>query len=149
MILVSACLVGEKCKYSGASNDSPAVRRFLEGRDYIAFCPELLGGLGVPRPPVELDENGAAWNRDGENVSQAFALGAQRSLRLCEEYQPELLILKDGSPSCGVNYIYDGSFSHQTIPGLGLTARLLREHGYALISEADLEDPTGATETKL
>lgn len=138
MILVSACLVGAKCKYSGVSNDSAAVRRFLEGRDYIAFCPELLGGLSVPRPPVELDESGNAWNREGENVSQEFALGARRALELCERYQPKLVILKDGSPSCGVHYIYDGSFTHQTIPGQGLTARLLREHGYVLISEADL-----------
>jgi|WetSurMetagenome_2_1015567.scaffolds.fasta_scaffold593415_1 uncharacterized protein YbbK (DUF523 family) len=148
MILVSACLIGEPCKYSGVSNDCETVHHFLAGRDYIAFCPELLGGLSVPRPPAELGQQGKVWNREGQDVSAAFAAGAAGSLSLAEANQAELVILKDGSPSCGVHYIYDGTFTHHTIPGMGITARLLREHGFAVISEADLPDANGGAEDK-
>jgi uncharacterized protein YbbK (DUF523 family) len=138
MILVSACLIGENCKYHGGNNENKKVDQFLEGKTCLPFCPELLGGLPVPREPVEIMADGKAINKIGEDVSAAFAKGAAESLRLCQDHQADLVVLKDGSPSCGVHYIYDGTFSNKTIPGMGKTARLLQKNGYKIISENDL-----------
>lgn len=138
MILVSGCLVGENCKYHGGHNDCKKIHDFLRGEEYQTFCPELLGGLSVPRDPVEIMADGRAVNKSGEDVSEEFALGAAASLQLCRDNHPEMVILKDGSPSCGVHYIYDGTFTHKTIPGMGKTARLLKENGIKIISEDDL-----------
>jgi len=138
MILVSACLLGENCKYHGGNNDNETVRAFLKGKDYLAFCPEMLGGLPVPRDPVEIMKDGKTVNKSGADVSEAFAIGADKSLQLCKENNIDLVILKDGSPSCGVHYIYDGTFSGKTIPGMGKTARLLKDNGMQIISENDL-----------
>lgn len=137
MILVSACLMGKNCKYSGVSNDNAKVHDFLQGKEYIMFCPEMLGNLPVPRQPVEIIEN-RAKNSAGQDKTQEFSQGATLSLQLCEKYQPELIILKESSPSCGVHKIYDGTFSHTTVKGSGFTASLLKKMGYTVISEEDL-----------
>ena len=138
MILVSACLMGENSKYHGGNNDCPKVHEFLEGKEYLPFCPETMGGLAVPREPVEIITDGKAINKIGEDVSAAFARGAAASLALATDNQVDLAILKDGSPSCGVHYIYDGTFTHKTIPGRGKTAGLLIENGIKVVSEEDL-----------
>ena len=138
MILVSACLLGENCKYSGGNNFNYKVRDFLTDKEYAVFCPECLGGLPVPRKPIELAANGQAINQDGEDKSDQMQKGAKESLLLCKKLAPELIILKEGSPSCGVHWIYDGSFCHQKIPGQGITAKLLTKNGYKVISEDDI-----------
>ncbi len=147
MILVSGCLVGENCKYHGGSNDHPAVRQYLQGKEYLTVCPELLGGLPVPRPPVELQGGGgkAFWQgqaramaKDGQDCSAQFAAGANAVLQLCLEQQVQLVILKEASPSCGSSQIYDGSFCGGKIPGQGVCAALLQANGITVISEDQL-----------
>ena len=137
MILVSACLLGENCKYNGGNNDNLNVKIFLHDKEYRAFCPEIAGGLDCPRPPCERCR-GRVINSEGKDVTQAFLDGANKALALCRETGVDLAVLKEGSPSCGVNWIYDGSFTHARIPGQGVTAQLLREQGIKCISEEDI-----------
>lgn len=137
MILVSACLLGENCKYSGGNNRREAVCRFLEGKEYVPFCPEQAGGLSTPRLPSECRQDRVVSSA-GEDVTEAFRLGAERALKICLENEVSLAILKQGSPSCGSRYIYDGTFSGQKIPGMGVAARLLRENGIPVIGEEDI-----------
>ncbi len=139
MILVSACLLGENCKYSGGNNRHEAVCRFLEGKEYVSFCPEQAGGLPTPRQPSECRED-RVFSRDGEDVTEAFSLGAERAWTLCRERQVTMAILKEGSPSCGSRYIYDGSFSGRKIPGKGVTARILEERGIPVVGEDKIND---------
>ena len=137
MILVSACLLGKNCKYTGGNNRNGAVIAFLEGKEYIPFCPEQAGGLPTPRLPSEIRGDGVV-NSQGEDVTAAFLLGAARALEVCEASGADLAILKEGSPSCGVHLVYDGTFSGRKIDGMGMTARRLREAGIAVMSENDI-----------
>ena len=137
MILVSACLLGENCKYSGGNNRREDVCRFLEGKDYVAFCPEQAGGLPTPRLPSER-RGDRVVSSAGEDVTEAFLLGAERTLELCRRENVNFAVLKQGSPSCGSRYIYDGSFSGVKIPGEGVTAKLLRANEIQVISEEDI-----------
>ncbi len=135
-ILVSACLLGENCKYSGGNNLNPELIRLLSGHEVIPVCPEVLGGLPVPRVPAEI-VNGTVINRDGESVDEAFRKGAERALEIAEKERPECIVLQSRSPSCGVKEIYDGSFSGKKIPGMGIFAKPAREHGFRVM---DMED---------
>ena len=137
-ILVSACLLGQKCKYNGGDNYSEAVARFIRGHEVISVCPELAGGLSVPRSPCEI-VGGVVMNADGENVDQAFRSGAAACLVLAEEQQIDLAVLQSRSPSCGVNRIYDGTFSGNLIEGSGVFASLLRENGFRVLDAEELE----------
>ena len=122
-IMVSACLLGENCKYNGGSNRSEALLRKLAGHEIIPVCPEVAGGLPTPRIPAEI-VRGTVRNREGQNVDAAFRAGARAVLELAQREQPDLLILKSRSPSCGVHEIYDGTFSGKLIPGRGVFAEL-------------------------
>lgn len=135
-ILVSACLLGENCKYSGGNNDSEKVHTFLKGHEIIPVCPEVLGGLSVPRFPAEI-VNGVVTNDHGISVDDEFRKGAEIALQIALTQGAELAILQSRSPSCGVKEIYDGTFSRRKIPGMGVFAALLKENGIPLI---DLED---------
>lgn len=135
-ILVSACLLGKNCKYNGGNNDSEKVHRFLEGHEVIPVCPEVLGGLPVPRYPAEI-VNGIVTNDHGVSVDAEFRKGAEIALQIALEQGAELAILQSRSPSCGVKEIYDGTFSKRKIPGMGVFAALLAENGIRMI---DLED---------
>lgn len=137
MILVSACLLGENCKYSGGNNRREEICRFLEGKDYIPFCPEQAGGLPTPRPPCEC-RDGRVVSSAGEDVTRAFLRGAERAMEVCRDHGVTLAILKQGSPSCGSRYIYDGTFSGKKIPGQGVTAQLLEEQGIPVIGEEEI-----------
>ncbi len=140
MYIVSACLVGQNCKYHGGNNRNEAVLRFLEGKRWIALCPEELGGLLTPREPCER-LGGRVLNRLGEDVTEAFLQGAARALALARERGEAIegAILKEQSPSCGIHRIYDGSFQGGKIPGEGCFAALLRQEGIPLFSEEDIE----------
>ena len=138
MIIVSACLIGKNCKYNGGNNYNQAVIDYLSDKEYIAFCPEVEAGLPTPRPPVELQEN-KAINAEGQDVTSSFSKGAQKALLLCLDKNIDTAILKEQSPSCGVNKIYDGSFNGIKIAGKGMTADLLSRHGIILYSEKDIE----------
>ena len=117
-LLVSACLLGEACKYNGGSNAlPPETLAGLEARfRLVPVCPERDGGLPTPRLPSERRENGV-FNRAGEDVSAAFRRGAELALRGAREAGCRRALLKERSPSCGSGRIYDGSFSGVLIPG--------------------------------
>lgn len=134
-ILVSACLLGQKCKYNGGDNYSEAVAAFIQGHEVFPVCPELAGGLSVPRSPCEI-VNGVVMNKDGENVDCAFRTGAAVCVEFAKEKQIDLAVLQSRSPSCGVNQIYDGTFSGKKIKGSGVFAALLRENGFR-VSDAE------------
>lgn len=143
MIIISSCLLGECCKYSGESNDCPAVHRLAEGRHVFRVCPEVTGGLPVPRPPAERLA-GRIVDKSGADVTDAFLLGAERSYDLAAEKACELsediefAILKARSPSCGSNVIYDGTFSGKKIVGDGCFAELLKSKGIRVLTEVEL-----------
>lgn len=134
-ILVSACLCGYPVRYDGGScRREEVVRLLLEGRA-IAFCPECAGGLPTPRPPCECQPDGRVLSCGGCDCTAAYRAGAARALALCRTYAIRQAILKERSPSCGVQAIYDGGFAGTVIPGAGMTTRLLRKHGIAVYSE--------------
>ena len=135
-IMVSACLLGENVKYNGGNNKSEALLRLLESHTVIPVCPEVLGGLPVPRTPAEV-VGGTVTNRNGESVDEAFRRGAQKALDIAKQEKPDLIILQSRSPSCGVKQIYDGTFSGTLIPGQGIFARMAEEAGFKVMDAED------------
>jgi len=126
-ILVSACLAGFRCRYDGKDNfDAETVELVRQGRA-IPVCPEQLGDLPTPRVPVEI-KNSKAMGKDGKNYTKSFQKGAKEVLRIAKCHGCHTAILKERSPSCGVNEIYDGTFSGKTIKGKGFLAKLLSEN---------------------
>jgi uncharacterized protein YbbK (DUF523 family) len=136
-ILVSACLVGICCKYSGEDNRSEEVLNLIESNILIPVCPEQLGGLTTPRRPVEIWD-GQFLTEDRANYTAEFKRGAYETLKIAKLLKIDYAILKENSPSCGVNSIYDGTFSNERVPGSGETARILKENGYEVISDEEL-----------
>ena len=128
-IVVSACLLGENCKYSGGNNRNERLLALLCGHEVIPVCPEVLGGLPVPRIPAEIVD-GVVKNRDGISVDQEFRRGAAAALDICIREKPDLVILQPRSPSCGVGTVYDGTFSGKLVPGNGVFAALASENGF-------------------
>ncbi len=127
-IMVSACLLGENCKYNGGNNRNDELLRFLEGHEVIPVCPEVLGGLPVPRMPAEI-AGGTVISRDGTSVDAEFRRGAEAALDAAGKEQPGLIILQSRSPSCGTKEIYDGTFSGKLVPGEGIFAAMARKAG--------------------
>lgn len=136
-IIVSACLLGENCKYDSGNNRNESLLEMLTGHEVIPVCPEVAGGLPVPRVPVEI-VNGRAINRNGEDVDETFRKGAEKTIETAEKEKPDLIILQSRSPSCGVNEIYDGTFSGKKIPGHGIFAGMAISAGYQVIDVEDL-----------
>ena len=137
MILVSACLVGKNCKYNGENNKNEKVLEFLADKEYITICPEVLGGLPTPRVPSEI-KGDKVINKEGEDVTKSFVSGALKALEIAKEYNPELIILKAKSPSCGLGKIYDGSFSNTLKDGNGIACQMLIDNGYKIITEKEI-----------
>ena len=139
-LLISACLIGADCKYSGGNNALPpaALAALRERYRLLPVCPELAGGLRVPRSPCER-RDGGVFNRDGEDVTAAFRRGAELACALCERFSCRRALLKERSPSCGAGTIYDGSFSHTVIEGDGVAAEALRSRGVALCCENEID----------
>ena len=141
MIIVSACLVGINCKYNGDNNDNDKVKEYLKDKEYIIICPEQLGGLTTPRNPSEIiNINGErkVFTCDNIDVTKNFINGAKESLKIAKIYNCKKALLKEGSPSCGCNFIYDGTFSGKKIPGQGITTTLFKENNIEVFSEKEL-----------
>lgn len=138
-IMVSACLLGDNVKYDGNNNYNQELVEFLENYEVIKVCPEVLGGLPIPRIPAEINGNDVI-NQDGIFVTKEYYLGASKTLKIAKDNNIKIAILKEGSPSCGSNYIYDGTFTHTKINGLGITAKLLRENGIIILNEKNYRD---------
>ena len=137
-IAVSVCLLGENCKYNGKNNYSEKLAAFLESHEVVGVCPEVLGGLPTPREPSEI-VNGIVRHRDGVSVDEEFRRGAEAALKIVVEAGAELVVLQSRSPSCGVNSVYDGTFSGNVVPGEGVFAKLLRERGIKAVDVADID----------
>lgn len=138
-LLVSACLLGMNCRYCGGCCEDRRVVALLEECWLVPVCPEQLGGLPTPRAPNEI-LNGRVVESDGRDNTEAFERGAQEALRTAKLLGCDFALLKERSPSCGSNMIYDGSFTGRQVHGAGVTARLLAEHGIRVFSEERIED---------
>lgn len=149
-ILVSACLVGKRVRYDGAVVQPvhPTLAKWHQMKMLVPFCPEVEGGLTIPRPASEIVEgdgflvlngNAKIVTVHGRDVTDFFLAGAKDALQHARRFEIEFAILKDGSPSCGSSYIYDGSFSKQTKPGKGVTAAILEQNGIRVFSEKNIE----------
>ena len=139
-LLISACLLGENCKYNGGNNALPEDKLSALREHYrlVPVCPERDGGLPTPRLPSErLGER--VVNRAGEDVTETFRRGAVLALKTAEREGCRLALLKERSPSCGSGRIYDGSFSSTVIPGDGITAEALKKSGLAVFGETEFE----------
>ncbi len=137
-IMVSACLLGRKCKYSGGDNYCQKVIDFVKGHEVIPVCPEQAGGLTTPRLPCEI-VNGTVINTAGESKDREFRAGAAVCLALAKEKGIDLAVLQSRSPSCGVKQVYDGTFSGKLVKGSGVFASLLRENGFKILDAGDLK----------
>lgn len=155
-ILVSACLLGRPVRYDGTgrrSDDALFARWRDEGR-LVPICPEVNGGLPVPRPAAEisggfgadvLDGRARVLTRDGTDVTRHFVTGAWQALEQARAHRVRIAILKEGSPSCGSLRIFDGTFAGRKVPGEGVTTALLERHGIAVFAE----DATEAVAARL
>ena len=145
--LVSACLLGKKCRYDGKSKPSEDVLAFLKGKKYLPICPEVAGGLLIPHPPAEIvdgDGNGV-WqgnarviNALGIDVTDAFCAGAKAVLQTAKNHGATVAILKSKSPSCGDTTIYNGTFQRRLREGQGVTAALLKKEGICIFNEENI-----------
>ena len=136
-VVVSACLLGEKCKYNGGCNYSDAVAAYVQNKDVIPVCPEVKAGLGVPRIPVEIVD-GVVKDRNGNSVDEALRTAVAQILAQLKEESVECAILKSRSPTCGVKQVYDGTFSGKLIDGMGILAEALHHAGYKVIDSEDV-----------
>ena len=137
-IIVSACLLGRNCKYSGGNNRNEAVISYVKGKEVIPVCPEVAAGMPVPRPPVELRE-GRVISCEGKDLDAVYRAGVARTLKEIEGEEIACAILKAKSPTCGVHEIYDGTFSGKKIKGRGILAEALVKAGIRIIDEKDVE----------
>lgn len=125
---ISACLMGICCKYSGGHNANAVLQTFLKDKDYITVCPEVTGGLPIPRACSEI-VNGRVMNTEGEDVTYFFEHGAEKELRRLLEENVEVVILQPRSPSCGNGKVYDGTFQGKLIDGDGIFTQLCKKQG--------------------
>lgn len=138
-LLVSACLLGANCKYSGDHNFCPAVAALAERHTLIPVCPEQLGGLPTPRTPAErVGER--VMTEDGRDVTEQYRRGAEEAVKLAKLLGAEGAVLKFRSPSCGCGTIYDGTFSHTRIPGNGVAAQAILDMGLPVWTEENIDD---------
>lgn len=137
-ILISACLLGVNCKYNGKNNYIPLIEELKKKYDLVPVCPEVMGGLSIPRNPSEITGDMVISNK-GIDVTSNFLSGACQALQLANISNINIAILKDGSPSCGSTYIYDGTFTKNKISGMGITAKLLKENNIEIYNENDIE----------
>lgn len=140
-LLVSACLLGNKCKYDGGTNTLPTeiLKALREKYNLIPVCPETSGGLPIPRIPSERRE-GRVMNKAAEDVTEQYQKGAKHALILAERYGCKKALFKEKSPSCGSGRIYDGSFTHRLVSGDGVTSELLKKNGIEIFGESEVNN---------
>ena len=147
IILVSACLLGLDTKYNGKNNLSKEVLALKDRFVLIPVCPEQLGGLSTPRESAEiingagaevLSKKALVKNVNGEDVTKSYLRGAFETLKIAKLFGIQYGIFKEGSPSCGVNFVYDGTFTHTKISGCGVTVALLKSQKMEIFSENEI-----------
>lgn len=144
-ILISACLLGENCKYNGGNNadaiPAEALDKLEQIYELVAVCPECMGGLTTPREPAEICANGRVFTKfSGRDVTAEFVFGAQNCADIARKNDCKIAILKERSPSCGSGEIYDGSFTGRIVSGDGLTAAALKKLGVHIVGESALSE---------
>lgn len=150
-ILISGCLVGFKVRYHGgdASCNSQIIDKWKQEGRIVSICPEVSAGLPIPRPSSEivygtavdvLNGNAKVFTHTGLDRTDAFIKGAFKALSLAKRFNIKIAVLKKDSPSCGNATVYDGNFSGKTIPGSGVTAQLLNDHGIRVFNELELNE---------
>lgn len=139
-ILISSCLLGDNVRYSGGNNYSDTLIKIIKKYklDIIKICPEIMGGLSIPRKPAEIN-NEDVIDIEKKSVKKEFYEGAKKVIELIKDKDVKFAILKDKSPSCGVNFIYDGTFSNTLIDGEGITTKFLRRNRIEVFSEKELD----------
>ena len=137
-ILISACLLGASCRYDGRSKPHPEVLKLAERHQLVPLCPEQLGGLPTPRMPSER-QGERVVTADGTDVTEQYQRGSEEALRLCRLLGCDVAVLKERSPSCGKERIYDGTFSGTLADGWGVTAELLRDNGIPVYGESKID----------
>jgi len=139
MYLISACLVGVNCRYNGENTLDKRLLELIENGEAIAVCPEVLGDLPIPREPCEIietsDEKQKVIDKSGNEHTDSFLKGAEKTLEICKIIGIEKAILQQRSPSCGYGKIYDGTFSGKFIEGNGVTADFLAKNGIKVFNE--------------
>lgn len=135
-ILMSACLLGEKCTYKGTANPIPDLS---DRSTFVPCCPEVMGGLPIPRKPAEIVGDRVV-TEDGTDVTEAYLEGARQSVEIAKREGVAFAVMKSKSPSCGKGKIYDGTFTHTLIPGDGITVRALREAGIEVLTEEEYRE---------
>lgn len=149
-VLISACLLGEPVRYDGKirRNRNAILHRWMNEKRVVSICPEVTGGLPVPRPTAEITRGGGSEvlagragviNTGGVDVTENFLIGARHTLDVARLNGIRVAIMKNGSPSCGSTYIYDGSFSDLRSRGEGVTTALLRKSGILVFNENEVE----------
>lgn len=136
-ILVSACLLGVRCRYDGTGKVMDDVGALAGRYHLVPVCPEQLGGLPTPRHKAERRDD-RVWSEAGEDVTTAFQRGAEEVVRLAIALGVSRAVLKEGSPSCGVLRIKDGHFCGRSVPGRGVTTEHLVAAGIPVGSEETL-----------
>ena len=149
-ILISACLLGQPVRYDGQSKhvDNATLELWKNEGILVPVCPEVSGGLPVPRPAGEIQGSAEGvlsgiakvTTASNEDITRFYLYGAEHALSLCQQHNIRVAILKENSPSCGSTNITDGSFSHKLIPGEGVTARMLRQNGIQVFSENEISE---------
>ena len=134
-LLISACLLGRNCKYSGGNNYLPGVEALRDRYELVPVCPECMGGLPIPHDPAERVGD-KVISRSGADVTAPFQRGAELTLRRAQQTGARLALLKERSPSCGHGAIYDGTFTGTVVPGSGVTAGLLAKNGGMVYAES-------------
>ena len=136
-VLVSACIMGVNCKYNGENNENIAAMNFLKDKEVISICPEVLAGMKIPRSCAEIVD-GRVVDENGNDVSLEYDKAVAVALSKIQNEEIDLVILQSRSPTCGVNQIYDGSFTGKLIPGMGLFAKALKQRGYNVIDVEEI-----------
>jgi uncharacterized protein YbbK (DUF523 family) len=137
-VLVSACLLGERCTHRGEAKLSSAVVALGDRYRLVPVCPEVAGGLPTPRPAAEIGPDRRVRTADGTDVTDAYERGAAYAVALARIHGVSEAVLKARSPSCGSAGVYDGTFTRTLVPGAGVTAEALRAVGVRVRSEEDL-----------
>ncbi|MCI2068182.1 MAG: DUF523 domain-containing protein [Bacilli bacterium] len=138
-ILISACLLGNKVRYDGKGQEAMYAKMLAEYFNVIPICPEVDGGLPIPRPKAEI-KDGKVINEKGKDVTSFYEKGAEAALSIAKRFNVSLAILKERSPSCGSSLIHNGLFDGDLLPGQGITTALLRKNGIDVISENQIKD---------
>ena len=136
-VLVSVCLLGENCKYNGGNNYNPRIVEFLKDKEVISICPEMMAGMGCPRNPIEIVD-GVLTDCHGKNVDSLIRKSVMEIMERIRDEEIQCAILQSRSPTCGVNQVYDGTFSGKLIPGSGVFAKSLMDAGYLVIDGEDI-----------